>query len=541
DYSKVTWRKGGYDTEQLDHLISGDTQRADLVINSLLTYLTDMRTATGLGFCISVKHAEFMATYLSHKGIPSATLHGKSSEEQREATIADLVSGKINFIFTVDLFNEGVDIPDINTVLFLRPTESMTVFIQQLGRGLRLADHKECLTVLDYVGQAHKQYNYYDKLAALSTCKGQALRKSVETGSLLMPKGCHLYMEKVAKQYIIDNMKGYIPNKTSILRQIKELTAEQGSCQTVVDFMQAYDVELLDLYKIKSKVNGRMIPSSYYRLCIEAGVREEGYCQDEVLLGHALSRLSFINSVEFLRYMLDVLEHKADYNENQLTKIERTWLLMFHYTVWNESPCQLDVKTLEEGLERLRSNKPLFEEMLCVLRYNYQHLQHLPKTDQAFADSALEVHGSYSTDQILTALGKHTFEKKHSFQEGVLYVPDKQVDALFITLNKVEKHYSPSTMYKDYAINETRFHWQTQSKISPHTPTCQRYIHHRQMQSKVMLFVREHKQHKGFTSPFTYLGTADYVSHSGSKPVNIIWQLHEPLPVSIARQAEKAL
>ena len=216
-------------------------------------------------------------------------------------------------------------------------------------------------------------------------------------------------------------------------------------------------------------------------------------------------------------------------------------MLIVHYTHSKEAPYQKNLITLDDGIERLYKNKPLLDEILCILRYNYEHLQSVPKEDTAFEDSPLEVHGTYSTDQILTALGRHTLEKKQSFQEGVLYVPEKQVDALFITLNKVEKHYSPSTMYKDYAINESIFHWQTQSKIAPHTPTCQRYIHHKERESKIMLFVREHKQNKGFTSPFTYLGTADYVSHSGSKPVNIIWRLQEPLPVSIERQAEKAL
>lgn len=541
DYSKLTWRQGGYDITQLEKLVSGDTQRADLVIKSLFTYLTDIGTATGLGFCVSVKHAEFMATYFNQKGIPSAVLHGKSSEKEREETIAELVNGKIHFIFTVDLFNEGVDIPDVNTVLFLRPTESMTVFIQQLGRGLRLADHKECLTVLDYVGQAHKQYNYYDKLAAISPYKGQQLKDSIETGTVLMPKGCYLYMEKVAKQYILENIKGYIHNKRSILQKIKELVAEEGHYQTVVDFMKAYSMELLDIYKIKSKVQGKSIYSSYYRLCVEAGVREEENCQDEVLLGNVLARLSFINSVKFLRFIIDVLEHKRDYKKNELSEVENSWIFMFHYTVWGESPYGLGMETVDQGLERLFNNKPILEEILCVLRYNYQHIQSVPKEDNAFENSPLEVHGVYSTDQILTALGKHTLEKKYSFQEGVLYVKEKQLDALFITLNKVEKHYSPSTMYKDYAINETLFHWQTQSKIAPHSPTCQRYIHHKERGSKIMLFVREHKQTKGFTSPFTYVGTADYVRHSGSKPVNIVWRLHEPLPVSIERQAKKAL
>jgi len=214
---------------------------------------------------------------------------------------------------------------------------------------------------------------------------------------------------------------------------------------------------------------------------------------------------------------------------------------MFHYTVWGDSLASFGINTLYESLMKLYDNRPIFEETLCVLKYNYAHLSSMSKEDDALAESALEVHGVYSTDQILAALGKHTKSKKQSFQEGVLYVKEKGVDAFFITLNKVEKHYSPSTMYKDYAISETLFHWQTQSKIGPETPTCQRYIHHKEQNHKILLFVREHKTENGFTSPFIYLGTADYVRHYGTKPVNIVWKLKEALPARIVSQAKKAL
>ena len=92
-----------------------------------------------MGFCVSIEHAEFMCRYFNDRGIPSIFLTGKSSDEERKAAKGRLVSGEIRFIFVVDIYNEGVDIPEVNTVLFLRPTESLTIFLQQLGRacGLR--------------------------------------------------------------------------------------------------------------------------------------------------------------------------------------------------------------------------------------------------------------------------------------------------------------------------------------------------------------------------------------------------------------------
>ena len=171
DLNTLKWSAGGYDRNELSKLysLSGAVanRRADLVVSSLLKYVTDIDEVKGLGFCVSIEHAAFMCRYFNSHGIPSIFLTGKSSDEERKAAKGRLVSGEVRFIFVVDIYNEGVDIPEVNTVLFLRPTESLTIFLQQLGRGLRLAENKECLTVLDFIGQANKRYNFEDKFAAL--------------------------------------------------------------------------------------------------------------------------------------------------------------------------------------------------------------------------------------------------------------------------------------------------------------------------------------------------------------------------------------
>lgn len=131
----------------------------------------------GLGFCVTVAHSEFMAAYFNAHGIPSISLSGQSFDEDRDKAQSRLVKGEIRFIFVVDIYNEGVDIPEVNTVLFLRPTESLTIFLQQLGRGLRLVDNKECLTVLDFIGQANKKYNFEDKFAALLSNTNRSVTK----------------------------------------------------------------------------------------------------------------------------------------------------------------------------------------------------------------------------------------------------------------------------------------------------------------------------------------------------------------------------
>lgn len=166
DLDKLKWANGGYDKSELSRMytLSGmvANRRADLVVSSLLKYVTDIDDVKGLGFCVTIEHAEFMSDYFNAHGIPSMFLTGKSPDEERKEAKNRLVSGDVRFIFVVDIYNEGVDIPEVNTVLFLRPTESLTVFLQQLGRGLRLSEDKECLTVLDFIGQANRKYNFED-------------------------------------------------------------------------------------------------------------------------------------------------------------------------------------------------------------------------------------------------------------------------------------------------------------------------------------------------------------------------------------------
>jgi superfamily II DNA or RNA helicase len=541
DYSKVDWINKSYDKTMLDNLISGNTQRADLIIKSLYDYLRNLDTATGLGFCNSVKHAEFMADYFNRKSIPSVALHAESSETERDDAIAALRNGKINFIFTRDLFNEGVDIPEVNTVLFLRPTESLTIFIQQLGRGLRIAEGKECVTVLDYVGQAHKQYNYYEKFAAISRKKGAELKESIKENNVLLPRGCYLYMEQVAKDYILKNIGGYINDKKGLIRKLQEMADGTGKLISLKDFMDFYDVELLEIYKPKRMVNSKSINYTFYRLCIEAGIRKDFYCKDETILANSIGKVTYINSLKMLKFLIEVMENLESYKDYHFNETEEKMLLMFHYTLWGTSLKELEMNSIIDSMLRLHENKEIFEEVLEILKYNSEHIDTVGKRDSSMDNSPLEVHCAYTTDQILVAMDKHKKNKKYHFQEGVLHVEDKNLDAFFITLNKVEKHYSLSTMYKDYAISSELFHWQTQSKITQRTPTFRRYREHKANNHNILLFVREYEEEKGFTSPYTYLGTADYVRHYGNAPVNIVWKLHEPLPAHMEVKAEKAL
>ncbi|MBP3932095.1 MAG: DUF3427 domain-containing protein, partial [Peptostreptococcaceae bacterium] len=464
---------------------------------------------------------------------PSIAISSKCSIDERDKAKQGLINGLYKFAFVVDLYNEGVDIPEINTILFLRPTDSLTVFLQQLGRGLRLCDNKECLTVLDYVGQAHKNYNFYEKFSSIAKKKGRALKEELESGFITLPKGCHIHMEKQAKEYILMNINSFINNKTNITNKIKSFKAESGKTLSLTNFIDFYNISLKEIYKTKN---------SFYRLCVNAKVKDEFKNIDESILSGGLLRLINTDSVRLLKFWINTLE---DFKNNQKIKIfsdsEEKMLLMFYYTLYTKSPKELGINSINEFLQRLYLNDVIYNEILEVLKYNLSHIKVKTLSDNLDYDSHLEVNATYTKEQILAAIGKSNIEKQYPLREGVLYIDEKKTDIFLITLNKVEKHFSPSTMYEDYAINDELFNWQSQSRTSIDSPTGQRYINHRNTDNNILLFVRENKSEEGVTSPYIYLGPADIVQFSGSKPINIVWKLRNKLPASIATRAEKAL
>ena len=269
DLSSLKWRTGGYDKAELSNLyaFSGMVaqRRADLVVSSILKYVTDIDEVKGLGFCVSIEHARFMADYFNTHGIPSMALTGDSSDEERNTAKQRLVSGEIRFIFVVDIYNEGVDIPEVNTVLFLRPTESLTVFLQQLGRGLRLAENKDCLTVLDFIGQANKKYNFEEKFTALLSNTTHSVSREIKEGFVSAPKGCYIQLEKIAAKYVLDNISASYDRTSGLVARAASFTEDTGLPLTLGNFLDYYHLDPRAIYSKKL---------CFARLCVRAGIAD---------------------------------------------------------------------------------------------------------------------------------------------------------------------------------------------------------------------------------------------------------------------------
>ncbi len=526
DYSQVTWRRGGYDRKELEALlITGDDIRARLIIEKAQKLLLDISQARGICFCVSQEHAYYMAGQFEKYGVQAMAITAKTPADSRKQAISQLRNLEVNFLCVVDLFNEGVDIPEIDTVMFLRPTESLTVFLQQLGRGLRLCAGKDYLTVLDFIGQAHQKFNFEVRFRALLGQTSNRVDHEIKSAFPSLPSGCVIEMEKEAQRYVLENIQKALShtNKNQLVSRIATFTSETGLPLNLENFVEYHQLELDDIYK----------KSSWSRLCALAGVSAEFDIPDEAILAKGLRRFCHNNSAPQLVKLLSVLQENLEKTVFGALSVEMKRLLtMFCFSVWNNKP---PGNNLWENLAALQQNRVLFGEAIELIALLIKKAETVVHTIASPPACPLSVHACYTRDEILAGLDFLTFEKRSNVREGVKFLPDIQTDVFFITLDKTEKEYSPTTMYKDYALDETNFHWQSQSTTSDTSPTGKRYVNHQKKGSHVLLFVREQKKKNNLACPYYFLGPATYVSHTGSRPMSIIWRLQYNMPGKLIR------
>ncbi len=520
DYSAMAWKKGYYDITELSEKLNNQS-RANLIVQALEKYVKNVYDVIGLAFCASIEHATFMAQHFNQVGISSLALFGNSPKELRQNAPKMLVNREVNFIFTVDIFNEGIDIPEVDTILFLRPTESLIVFLQQLGRGLRLSPNKEYLTVLDFIGQAHKYYNFESKFKSLITKNTQSISKEIENDFPNLPSGSSIILEKVAKEHILQNVRFSLnSNKNQLIQRIQNFFTDTGNELNLLNFLHHYQLSLYDIYD----------KSCWHKLLQQAGILETIEISNEEILTKGIKRFLHINSRNYIDFILSWIE--SNNNIDLQNNDNKTFALMLHYDFWVKGK-ELGFVSLSDSLTQLFDNQWFINELKSILLFAKEKINFVDKPIVISPIHTLYLHCAYNRDEILSSLGFLEFNLRKPQGEGVLYLANIKTDVLFITLNKSDKHYSPTTSYEDYAISDVLFHWQSQSKTSETSNTGKRYITHQETGNTILLFVRIDKKRKGNASPFYFLGKANYVKHESSLPMSIIWKLEEPMPIHI--------
>ncbi|MBR6415847.1 MAG: DUF3427 domain-containing protein [Bacteroidales bacterium] len=535
DLSQIQCPGGVYDKKALNIIYRNNVQRFGLIQKAISTYVNDPHSCKAVCFCAGIEHAEFMADMFNKTGFKAKSVTSKNSD-QLDSISNELARGDINYLCVADILNEGVDIPEIDTILFLRPTESLTIFLQQLGRGLRIADKKTCLTVLDFVAQANKSYNYENKFRALIGKSSGSTRGEIEKGIRVLPRGCSITFEPQAREYILENIKQAIFNKNRLIREVRSFTQSTGRELSISNFVDNFEIDWRIIYKS---------PGSWARLKYEAGMQVDNFDPDSKytkLIEGGLARLYHTNSYDYLNFLQTLMNKDMFIQLEELTVREKKFLSLLYYTIWLD-PIDKVNKTynksfsnIQEAISSLGGMTWFMEEFSFLVQLKLSQLSKTTRWITIDDHAEIELYGCYSADEIHLLLE----DKIGRYQVlGTQYNSERKFSMVFVTLNKSDKEYSPSTMYADYVISTGQFHWQSMNKVRIESEEGQRIVNQKTNGWKFILFVRDTKKDPyGNTNGYYCLGMMDFDSSHGECPLNVIWNMHEPIPGFLLESAK---
>lgn len=519
DLRDVPWRRGaGYDVERLTEVLTVNDAYARVVLQELDRRTGDPSQVRALGFCVSVNHARYMARVFNEAGVKATAVWADTPETERAAALQDLKHGRTNVVFSVDLFNEGVDVPAVDTVLFLRPTDSPTLFLQQLGRGLRRLEGKTVCTVLDFVGQHRKEFRYDRRFRALFGGTRKDLERQINEGFPFLPAGCHMELDQVASQIVLENVRQAVPSRWAArVAELKSMAAG-GNDVSLGSYLTETGLELEEFYWAKR---------SWAELREAAGLPIASAGPQDKQLLRSCGRLLHVDDRRRLGAYHQFLNIAVVNDVDSLPTPDRRLLQMLVASIVDKAVAK--TATLAEGVALLKAHPRVCAELSAILEILEDRVTHTTLPLATNWDVPLEVHGRYSRLEILAAFGVRDGSRMPPWQAGVLWAEAAQADLLAFTLDKTTGGFSPTTRYRDYALNRDLIHWESQSHTRGDSDTGRRYQEHFKKGSSIMLFARLNTDDRAFW----FLGPATYVSHEGDQPMAITWRLSHSLPADL--------
>jgi len=563
DYRNIPWRSNRFDEERLTTAVATQS-RAD---NALEQYRKRAGKRT-LAFCVSQRHADFMASQFQKAGIRAAAVHSGENSAPRAKSLDDLRSGDLDIVFAVDMFNEGVDLPTLDTVLMLRPTESKIVWLQQFGRGLRTASDKTHLTVIDYIGNHRtfllKPLTLLQALLPVNPSDRAIWNalESLQKGTLELPPGCEV-------TYDLESVE--------ILRGLLKVSSKPG--EAVREYYQEF-----------KERNGQR-PTA-----VEAF--HDGF-SPKFVRGPYGSWLKFVDSMGDLTVgQQSALNTCSDFlDELEKTAMTRSYkmLVMKALLRLDQIPGQIEISELARDFSKLAASSARLRSDLSVAPEEINRLQTLLKKDPIKAwTGAKDTNGkpyfTFDVDVFRTMFSVSGAERE-SFRELTREIvewrlaehlgrsgesPDsesnepqrppqrtpklelweplqkKQIPPLFglrfstgnwnagfvptanhifllVTLEKESK--TANFQYQDRFITKDKFQWQSQNRTTQASKNGREILNHVKLGIKVNLFVRRSaKTPNGTGAPFYYCGEVEFIEWHGEKPITVQWRLKNPLP-----------
>jgi len=526
-------------------------KRVDYIIEKMNFYGNSGNKRKALGFCASKEHANFMSEEFNKKGIKSLTLTSSSSIEKRQKAISELEdeNSSLEVIFTVDIFNEGVDIPSINTVLMLRPTNSPIVFIQQLGRGLRKYKNKEFLTLLDFIGNHNKAY-----LIAIALMGNKIIDKdSIKLGlqnNFANIANAYICMDEISKQRILEQIeKENFSSFKYLKEQYLSYKTYLGKTPNLVDFISNEQmINPLDF-----------ISESKSYLEFISRVEKKEYLKQLCEQNSFIKALRFIESLlpikrvyEFviLKYLLqnktcsvkqielackkylknvsiDTIKHsfrflnQEFFDSGQISRFEKLVSLendtlirttVFETVILNDSQKEFIEHSLNYGLVLYEKNFGLEDYGLPFLKMNEKY-------------------------NMLNIAQLCNFNKIHSSFRGSGFLKFENDFFLFITIEKDK--FSKASSYVNNFLSKDTFTYSSKPSHTSNKGDGQRLVNNKKEQVKLHIFVRKFAQVDKKTQRFIYLGLANTIKYENEKPIDCVLKLEKPLSDNLFEEFTK--
>lgn len=516
-------------------------KRVDFIIDKMNFYSNSGNKRKVLGFCVSKEHCNFMSEEFNKKGINSITLTSEDSISKREDSIKRLENenDSLEVIFTVDIFNEGIDIPSINMVLFLRPTNSPIVFVQQLGRGLRKYKNKEFLTVLDFIGNHKKAYLIALALVGNKMIDKESIKLSIENNFADF-KNAFISMDEISKNRILEQINKENFNQLKYLKeQYFEVKNILGKVPTLVDFLQFEDVinplkfidesksyiEFLAKAEDDKKLKELVLNENFikairfienelpikrvYEFVILKYLLNNDFC-DENIAFKILNK--YLDKVDKKTIIHSFLYLKGDFLDSAQSS---RYLKLINY----ENKIARKTKEFEELLENEKYKK-IFEDSLNFGIYNYE--EEFSSID--FGKPFLKLYSKYN---MLNIAKLCNFPKIHSSFRGSGFLKYENDFFLFINLEK--EKFSKSANYHNAFLSKDVFTYQSKPSHSSDKGDGQRLCENKKFGVKLHIFVRKFVQVDKKTQDFIYLGVANSIKYWDNKPINLELKLENCL------------
>ncbi|NEZ47754.1 DUF3427 domain-containing protein [Clostridium niameyense] len=524
-------------------------ERVDFIINKMNFYGHEGDKCKCIGFCVSIEHAKYMAQEFNKRGINSVYLTGENSPEERELYIKNLESenNELEVIFTVDIFNEGVDIPSINLVLMLRPTNSPIVFIQQLGRGLRKHNDKTFLTVLDFIGNHNKAFlialalnggKYYDK-DSLKVC----VAKQFES----IPGCTNIQMDRIAQERILEQLDKENFNSMKYLKeeyfQFKKLNGGRIP-YFLMDYIK-YDGSpepLRFLNKDKTYIG--------FLARVEKDEVLQKLLQNEIfnkILKELSNKLPLKRVYEFsiIRYLIDKGNISLNQAKNEILKyiknvddtsvIHALKVLNQNYDdsgqIKNNIRCfnlDKEVLSITKDFKNIIDDEKYRVYIEDVINYG------LIRYEKEFGEDyyGIPFLKLYEQYQMVDIALLSNYEKTHSSFRGSGLLANGREYFLFIDLHKGE-NIKESINYKDKFIDRRNFQWQSPNSTSQSSERGKNIIFNKEREVNLHLFIRKYKTIDNVVQPYIYIGKGNVESYYGEKPITTILKLENHVPQAL--------